>query len=169
MEGKDVVCVDLETLRVSEKISAIDTLMNYASAESQMYWQRNSVFITINSAMIGLYVAVKGNFHPIVVIGMGLFGQLLSYAWIRVMIYGKFFAEKWREDARYIARTDESLIEAYSALLNRPRVERPSYAKPSVVMRRLGFAFQVLWGIVMCVGLYSLYLYIVEFLSPVQC
>lgn len=86
---------------------------------------------------------------------LGLFGVVLNISWLRLTDYGKFLAEKWREDAREIARTDPAVSAAFRALLKNPRIAEPSGAKPSKVIKNLVVIFFLLWELLLMFGIMS--------------
>lgn len=140
------------SLDVDHKISLITILLSYAAYEGQVYWQWNTLFVTINSAMMGLFVAVFDRLAPIIIVLLSVFGVAISLAWRRVLIYGKFLAEKWREDARAVAYSDPVLRDTFRALLKAPRIPAPAKTKPSQVTKSLAICFQVLWT---AIGIYG--------------
>jgi len=155
MDDKDR---NIEDLSIDNKISIVSSLLTYASSESNIYWSRNTVFFAINSAVIGYIIANLTSINPYILLIISLIGLVLNRVWLLIMKYGKYLAEKWREDAREIIKSDSRLIFSYSSLLGNPRITKPNNLAPSRVMRALAISFQFLWIILI---IYSGY-YIVK-------
>lgn len=140
----------LEKLTTAERIAAIDTLLAHAATEQEIYWQRSMIFLTLNSIMIGFAATQK--IHPLEILILMAFGLYFNKAWRNVLINGQFFADRWKHDARAIAASDETLLEAYRALSDKARIERPREKKPSRIMKEISFLFQAAW---LGLGLYG--------------
>ncbi len=151
VEVKRTACADAHPVSVSastslgDKLLAIQSLLNYAAVESQIYWQRCTVFLAVNSGLFGFIAATFEKIDPLLIVASGLFGYRLNMAWIRMMKYSKFLAEKWREDARSIVRSNEALTSYFGSLVGAPKLPEPTIEKPSTSMFRLGKAFVAIW------------------------
>lgn len=142
----------LTQLTNADRIAAIDTLMAHAATEQEIYWQRSTIFLTLNSIMLGFAATSTQSLGPLAILVLTGFGLYFNSAWRSVLIYGQFFADRWKHDARAIAESDEALTEAYRALVNIPRMERPNRKKPSRIMKEISFLFQAAW---LGIGLYG--------------
>lgn len=141
---------------IEEKILAITLCLNYAINESNVYWQRNAIYFTLNSILFGAVVAFPDQFRGVIMPLLGLLGIAFNWHWPHVNRYSKYFAERWREDARSIALEDDFLRDSLRTLLRKPRIAAPKGPLPSVVMNRLGGAFRLIWAAVLVIGLVQL-------------
>ena len=142
-------------LNNDQKLVAIDICLSYATYEANVYWQRNAIYLTINSIMLGALGAFSKNWNEFLIFAVSCFGIFLNWFWVYVNKYSKFLAERWREDARSMARSSPEISEYMLTLIKKSRIKIPHEKKPSQVMNQLGGSFRILWIIV---GLYSLYL-----------
>lgn len=138
---------------IEEKILAITVCLNYAISESNVYWQRNAIYFTLNSILFGAIIAFPGQFEGLVLPLVGAVGTAFNWHWPHVNRYSKYFAERWREDARAIAASDPFLEDSMRALLRRSRIPEPEGPRPSVVMNTIAATFRVIWLAVIAVGL----------------
>ena len=138
---------------ITDKIALISMLLQYAAYEAQSYWQRTTIFLTVNSVMIGLIITLIDKMSQALLLFGSTFGILLNFLWLRSADYGKFLAEKWREDAREVARLDASLKPILRSLLGNPRIEAPRSRKPSQLMKDISLVFLTIWVLL---GLYVL-------------
>jgi len=149
--------IPLTGIERQQKIALIQLLLQYSTYEANVYWQRNTLFITINSALLGLTVAAWAKVPSYCFIVEGCLGAYLCFMWIGLLAYGKFLAEKWREDARALARTDEELRYCLRALLGRPRIRIPAGMKPSQAIKNICVLFSLMWLLVAVVAGFRCY------------
>lgn len=141
-------------LNNDQKLSAINICLSYATYEANVYWQRNAIYLTINSIMLGAMGAFSKNWNEFFIFAVSCFGIFLNWFWVYVNKYSKFLAERWREDARAMARNSPEISEYMRTLIKKPRIKIPYEKRPSEVMNQLSGSFRILWIIV---ALYSLY------------
>ena len=139
---------------IEDKVLAITACLTYAISESNVYWQRNAIYFTLNSILFGAVLAFPGQFDGVILPLVGAAGTAFNWHWPHVNRYSKTFAERWREDARTIASSDPFLEEHLAALLKRSRIVGPKGPKPSVVMNNMAAAFRVIWLVVIVVGIW---------------
>lgn len=156
------------TMTNDQRLIAIQTCLSYAIYEANVYWQRNIIYLTINSIMLGILGAFSKNLENVYMLALGCFGVFLNWSWVYVNKYSKFLAEKWREDARAMARESPEISEYMRALVKKPRIEVPPGKKPSQVMNRLSASFRVLWIVVSLYGLYAVIPEVLTFFGKLQ-
>ena len=152
-------------LTVDQRLSIINTCLYYAIYESNVYWQRNAIYLTINSIMLGAIVAFSNNLNSFLFLTVGGFGVFLNWYWLHVNKYSKYFAERWREDARTSAKGNIELAKSYKALLGKSRIECPTGKRPSQVMNQMCASFRILWIIITLIGLYLVTIEILKYVK----
>lgn len=140
-------------LDTSDRLGAISMCLSYASYEANVYWQRNALYMGLNAVTVGGLVALYSLLNSALFLGAALLGMLLNWQWHHVNTYSKYLAERWREDARAIAREDPRLEESLLTLVGAPRMSPPPGPVPSVVMNRLARIFAGLWVLATAVGM----------------
>lgn len=143
-------------LSIDAKLNVISTCLTYAIYEANVYWQRNAIYLTINSIMAGGIAALYEDIVPQVLIAFALFGLYLNWNWRHVNEYSKVLAERWREDARQVARSSNAIGSYYRTLVGNSPIEKPSGKRPSRVMNHLSSSFKIIWGIVLVYGVIEL-------------
>lgn len=140
------------TLDRNHKLEVLSALLNYAIYEAQTYWHRTTLFLTINSIILALVLAKNKAIPATIIMAIGIFGVILNTAWYRLADYGKFLAEKWREDAREVVRTDTAFSAVFRSLLKNPRIKKPKGAKPSKIIKDVVLVFLLLWALIFVYG-----------------
>jgi hypothetical protein len=139
-------------LSIDAKLSVISTCLTYATYEANVYWQRNAIYLTINSIMAGGIAALYEDIVPPVLIAFALFGLYLNWNWRHVNEYSKVLAERWREDARQVARSSDAISAYFRTLVGNSPIDKPSGKRPSRVMNQLSSSFKIIWGVVLIYG-----------------
>ncbi len=161
--------IENRNLTIDQRISVINTCLSYAIYESNVYWQRNAIYLTINSIIFGAILAFSQKWNSVLFLLIGCFGIFLNWYWVHVNKYSKFFAERWREDARIVAIGNDLLEETFKALLKKPRIKAPSGKKPSQVMNQMSGSFILLWIIITLIGLYLVSMDFMKYLETIKC
>lgn len=141
------------SLTDSDALHAIEICLAHASYEANVYWQRNAIYLGLNSLMLGALVALSPSLNPGVITLVGILGVVLSWPWYHVNTYSKYLAERWRTDARAIAADSSSLPTYLRTLVGDPRIPRPKGPVPSVTMNNVARLCRYSWVMVTAVGL----------------
>lgn len=135
-----------------ERLLAIQTCLNSAIYEAQVYWQRNGLYMAVNSLLMGALFVTYESWSPTILLAFGIAGSLLNWHWPHVNSFSKYFAERWREDARALIRDDASLAEYIRAPFAHARVASPTGLRPSSAMNRLAHILRTGWIVLGCVA-----------------
>jgi len=131
-------------------------LLEQTENESDRYWTRMNIFVTIMGAMFAGIVIFSEQINPILMILISLFGLSISLAWFQVARMSKFYANRWRKDAAALLESNEELLVKIKAI-NEPRVRKPKLAISSTqCIKFLSVIVMILWGALMA---YAIYLY----------
>ena len=133
------------SLSIENKLSIISTCLSYSVYESNVYWQRNAIYVTINSVVFGLIAAKIEDTSNFALLVVCLFGVYFNFYWHHVNKYSKFFAGRWRQDAAKIIENDQVLKNCFLSLLDKQEVLRPKGFLPSQVMNNLALFFKYIW------------------------
>lgn len=150
---------------LDQKVQMLSSCLSYAIYEANVYWQRNAIYLTINSFMVGAIAATITDLPIYSVLFFGAFGLYFNWHWVHVNKYSKFLAERWREDARALAGSSPELSKYMKALLKKPRIKSPQGIRPSDVMNRLSGSFRLVWGVVFVYAIISVFPDIIDQVS----
>jgi hypothetical protein len=134
------------------RIESIQLMLHFMDREGERYWQRNAVFVSIITALFGLFIIKLSEFGPIQFLFLGMFGVIASRAWVEVLDISKFYAERWRQDACAYVKSHSDLASVFHTVCGEPLIERPSGPGSSAVMKRLARLSQVTWFAVIAYG-----------------
>ncbi len=130
-----------------EVMARLQILLDNADSESNKYWQRNSVFVTINSGLFALLISIMERAPPILFILFGMLGVGLSMGWLQVLRVGKYYAERWRLDARKVLAENRNLEDLFQTIKGQARISHPSGPKSSGIAKLMSISFLIVWSI----------------------
>jgi hypothetical protein len=134
------------------RIEAVNLMLFFMDREGERYWQRNAVFVSIITALYGVFLLKLGEFSSFQCIIVGLFGVVTSKAWLEVLSISKFYAERWRQDACAYVKSHSDLSDILHTVCGEPLVDRPSGPGSSAVMKRLARISEATWYCVLLYG-----------------
>ena len=152
-ETQKVTQSETNDLTVDAKLNIISTCLAYATYEYNVYWQRNAIYLTINSTMAGIIAAFYAKIVPLVFILFAIFGLYLNWQWQHLNKYNMKLAVLWKNDARRVARSNDAIKAFYRVLVGGPDVQRPDGERPTQVMNRLSSSFKIIWILILVDGI----------------
>ncbi len=120
---------------VSERLQILHMMLHFMDREGERYWHRNGVFVAIVSGLFGLYLAKFDDFAGPFSIAYGIFGVVIGLGWLQVLRTGKYYALRWRLDAKEYVKQFPELENSFRAAAGNPRIHHPGGGKSSDVMR----------------------------------
>lgn len=134
------------------RIETVQLMLFFMDREGERYWQRNAVFVSIITALYGLFLLKISEFSAFQCITVGLFGVVISRAWLEVLSISKFYAERWRQDACAYVKSHADLADVLHTVCGEPLVDRPAGPGSSAVMKGLARISQLTWYSVLAYG-----------------
>jgi len=146
MPDKKEASVNMEgNIGLVYKFEILKTLLDITEKESDRFWQRARLLITINSALMALAISLVSISDMYVVIILSLFGIMSSLAWIQILRTGKYYASRWRADAKYLIDGDPVLANYFHAAAKKPRIKRPFGPKSSMCIMIMAYVSILFW------------------------
>jgi len=145
-------------------------LVERAHAEGQIFWIRNSVFLTVHA--VGLAWVLQGTdkvgeLAGLTVVVSGIFGVVLAIIWHRITFLGRKLNHAWLQDAKDIVCLDHRLRAAFRLSLSKDGSTTsqaasvktllgdrrdPAAKSPSHSMYFLAEVFGLVWILVIVAG-----------------
>lgn len=135
-----------------QRVTLIHLMLEHMTVEGERFWQRNGVFITIASGLLGLYAIKVNELSGFAHVAYGLVGLIIASGWRQTIIASNYYAERWRVDAREYVRLHPDLADVLRTVAGNSRVPEPKGPKSSVVMIRLAVLSRCFWSAVIVWG-----------------
>ena len=132
-------------LREEDKIQILFKLLDSTEKESDRFWTRSNVFVTINSALFALFAASYSKLLFEYKLIFSVLGIILTLAWLQVLRTGKYYAKRWRLDAKEFILADDDLKDIFRTACGNPRVNKPSGPSSSVSMKIISIFSLIVW------------------------
>jgi hypothetical protein len=123
----------------------IKLLRELTEKESDRFWTRNNVFVTINAGLLAFLAASYEKVPFFVFLGMCGFGIATSLAWYQISRAGKYYAQRWRLAARDLAASDDQLTQKAPLLAGVKNLDKPSGPSSSRCMMAMAIVATVIW------------------------
>ena len=128
-------------------------LRELTEKESDRFWTRNNVFVTINAGLLAFLAASYDEVPPFVFLAMCGFGIATSLAWYQVSRAGKYYAQRWRLAARSLAESDDQLAEKVPLLAGVNNLDKPSGPSSSRCMMAMALVAATIWLLLVGYGI----------------
>ena len=122
----------------------IEILISATEKESDRYWTRNGIFISLLVGGIALIGALSDKMSLFYSNLLAISGILISCVWIQVLRQSKYYAERWREDLRECIN-DNKQAKKYIRALTNPRISRPKGPSSSKSILLLSIISLIFW------------------------
>ena len=136
-----------------KEIELIKYLRDLSEKESDRFWTRNNVFVTINAGLIAFMASSFSSLDVFIISIISLFGIFISLAWWQILRTGKYYAQRWRNASRSLAKQNEYIIENVSILAGKIEDKQPRGPKSSQCMKWLAIFTSLIW---LSIGIYVL-------------
>jgi len=146
----------MDDLSQHEKMNLVVAIGNWKEGEDAKYWTRYSIFLTMNSGILAAsfigdisILDFKTTTHSIPVGGVfiGLFGILLSYTWLKLLMISKSYISRWISDLDCVLASDETLynyIKGYSDASSRVQT-LSNTNKATDYAKKMVFGYIAIW------------------------
>jgi len=138
------------------RVTLIQLMLEHMTIEGERFWQRNGVFITIATGLLGLYAVKSGDFFGVAHMAYGVVGLVIAAGWRQTIIASNYYAERWRVDAREYVKLHPDLADILRTVAGNSRVPEPTGPKSSVVMIQFAVLSAWFWGAVIAWGVVQL-------------
>jgi hypothetical protein len=152
----------------SERLQMLHMMLHFMDREGERYWQRNGVFVAIVSGLFGLYLAKFEDFVGILSVFYGTFGIIIAVGWLQVLRSSKFYAARWRLDAREYVKRFPDLEDAFRTVAGAPRLERPAGGRSSEVMKIFAYLTAIVAAGILGLGIWQSYSKTTTVIAPTQ-
>jgi hypothetical protein len=137
-------------------IEILNYLTGLAESEANRAWTRQTVLLSINTALIGIATLILSVGSFALVVLPAILGLTTTYVWQRMNRLAEFYQARWYADIDALIRSDHSLEEWVKGWAN-PRVRRPFGARGYYYFGFTPWVFLFLWtclGVAGVVGLF---------------
>jgi len=126
-------------------LELIKLLRELTEKESDRFWTRNNVFVTINAALLAFFASSYSKLPVILYGSLCLFGLTTSLAWFQISRAGKFYAQRWRLAARDLAHRNPSIKRKAPLLAGIKNLNKPSGPSSSKCMMIMSLVSAFIW------------------------
>jgi hypothetical protein len=136
-----------------KEFELVKYLRNLSEKESDRFWTRNNVFVTINAGLLAFLASSYSSLDRIMIMFICVFGVIISAAWLQISRTGKFYAQRWRNASRELAQQNDYIIEKAPILAGVKKTKEPRGPSSSRCMKWLAIISVMIW---LLIGIYSI-------------
>lgn len=138
--------IDFELLKLLRQLT---------EKESDRFWTRNNVFVTINAGLLAFLASSYTNLHYVIFLTLCFFGLATSLSWLQISRAGKYYAQRWRVAARQIAEAQKEIKSKAPLLAGIKNIKKPWGPTSSKCMMMMAVVTVFLWTSLLIWGFFS--------------
>jgi hypothetical protein len=132
------------------RLELLKYLTGLAEGEANRAWTRQSVLLSVNTALLGIAALMLSAGNVALVALPALLGLATTYVWQRLNQLGQFYQDRWYTDMDALIASDAELRDWVRGRAQ-PRVERPVQRRGADYFGFLPWVF-LAWWIVLAVA-----------------
>lgn len=138
------------------ELEIIKYLRDLSEKESDRFWKRNNVFVTINAGLLAFLISSYSNNDNYIVILICVFGFITSLAWFQISRTGKYYAQRWRNASKELAKNNYYIKGSARILCGQINViKKPKGPSSSNCIKCVALITAIIWLLVASISIFK--------------
>jgi len=136
------------------ELGLMKTIIESLDRESDRFWKRNTLFVTISAALFALTAGYGDSIDAGMKIAISVFGLVVALAWCNAVVMGKYYWLRIETDLKDVLKRKTGLDIMMDSWFNKRKMNRPKAIRPTTCVFIVAIVSSVIWVVLLFSSVY---------------